>query len=221
VQENGALGAGRSSFAQAFRPHYLRPASCNLLLPMTYDLLLPTTYDLLSATCDLCLLYPGRGVAIMRHPWTHPRTNPGRRELLPPPIVVPVHPASLDALLEKEWLLTNRLGAYASSTVIGCNTRRYHALLVAATNPPVGRLAASRSSWRTWKPAGRSSSWAANEFSGAFAPRGFDFLVEFRNDVCPRSSTAAAGWNWSRRSRWPTPPARSPSATRCGAGRPP
>src|SRR6201999_883125 len=39
-----------------------------------------------------------------------------------------------------EWLETNGLGGYASSTVSGANTRRYHGLLVAATTPPVGRV---------------------------------------------------------------------------------
>lgn len=39
----------------------------------------------------------------------------------------------------KEWLLTNGLGGFASSTIIGLNTRRYHGLLVAAVTPPVDR----------------------------------------------------------------------------------
>ncbi len=40
----------------------------------------------------------------------------------------------------KEWIVTNGIGGYASSTIAGMNTRRYHGLLVAATTPPVGRL---------------------------------------------------------------------------------
>jgi len=39
----------------------------------------------------------------------------------------------LEAALNLEWLETNGLGGFASSTVIGLNTRRYHGLLVAAT----------------------------------------------------------------------------------------
>ena len=39
----------------------------------------------------------------------------------------------------REWLLTNGLGGFASSTIIGLNTRRYHGLLVAALHPPVDR----------------------------------------------------------------------------------
>src|SRR5215208_7299570 len=48
----------------------------------------------------------------------------------------------LEPFAYQEWLLTNGLGGYASSTVVGCNTRRYHGLLVAATLPPVGRVMA-------------------------------------------------------------------------------
>ncbi len=46
---------------------------------------------------------------------------------------------NLDAVLQREWLVTNGLGSYASSTVAGANTRRYHGLLVAALRPPVAR----------------------------------------------------------------------------------
>jgi len=35
--------------------------------------------------------------------------------------------------IEKEWLLANGIGGYASSTIIGANTRRYHGLLVASS----------------------------------------------------------------------------------------
>lgn len=43
--------------------------------------------------------------------------------------------------IQHEWIETNGLGGWASSTIIGCNTRRYHGLLVAATNPPAERTA--------------------------------------------------------------------------------
>ena len=51
-------------------------------------------------------------------------------------------PLSLDSLLEREWLLTNGTGSYSMGTALGCNTRRYHGLLVAASHPPVGRVLA-------------------------------------------------------------------------------
>ena len=45
----------------------------------------------------------------------------------------------LDAALDREWLITNAIGGYASGTVAGANTRRYHGLLVAALEPPRDR----------------------------------------------------------------------------------
>ena len=42
-------------------------------------------------------------------------------------------------LLEREWLVANGLGGYASGTLAGVGTRRYHGLLVAALPAPVGR----------------------------------------------------------------------------------
>jgi predicted glycogen debranching enzyme len=47
--------------------------------------------------------------------------------------------ATDDALLGREWLVTNGLGGYASGTVVGAATRRYHGLLIAALPNPLGR----------------------------------------------------------------------------------
>jgi len=44
-----------------------------------------------------------------------------------------------DEALSREWLVTNGIGGYASSTVLGANTRRYHGLLVASFPPPLER----------------------------------------------------------------------------------
>ena len=41
--------------------------------------------------------------------------------------------------LEKEWIITNGIGGYASATIIGANTRKYHGLLIAPINPPSNR----------------------------------------------------------------------------------
>ena len=38
---------------------------------------------------------------------------------------------TLEEGLKKEWLITNGIGGYSSSTIIGANTRKYHGLLVA------------------------------------------------------------------------------------------
>src|SRR5689334_22013850 len=46
---------------------------------------------------------------------------------------------NFDSAIAAEWLCTNGLGGYASSTVAGANTRKYHGLLVVAAHPPVQR----------------------------------------------------------------------------------
>src|SRR5215472_11398761 len=45
-----------------------------------------------------------------------------------------------DPHLREEWLVTNGLGGYASGTVSGAITRRYHGLLIAALPNPHGRM---------------------------------------------------------------------------------
>jgi len=44
------------------------------------------------------------------------------------------------ALIEREWLVTNGLGGYASGTISGACTRRYHGLLIASLPAPLGRI---------------------------------------------------------------------------------
>jgi len=48
--------------------------------------------------------------------------------------------AETEPLLTREWLVTNGLGGYASGTVSGALTRRYHGLLIAALSAPTGRV---------------------------------------------------------------------------------
>jgi glycogen debranching enzyme len=46
----------------------------------------------------------------------------------------------LPKMKNDEWLEADGLGGFASGTVSGIRTRRYHALLLAATKPPAGRV---------------------------------------------------------------------------------
>jgi predicted glycogen debranching enzyme len=48
-------------------------------------------------------------------------------------------PEEVDRLLSREWLVANGLGGYASTSLVGACTRRYHGLLVAALPAPIGR----------------------------------------------------------------------------------
>jgi len=47
--------------------------------------------------------------------------------------------SDFDRAIQLEWIVTNGLGGYASSTVLNINTRKYHGLLITAFNPPVDR----------------------------------------------------------------------------------
>jgi predicted glycogen debranching enzyme len=92
---------------------------------------------------------------------------------------------SLDAALNREWLETNGLGGFASSTIIGLNTRRYHGLLVAATKPPVGRMVLLSKFEETLFIEGRAFDLSANCYPGAVHPQGFRYLQQFRLDPFP------------------------------------
>ncbi|HKZ02754.1 MAG TPA: amylo-alpha-1,6-glucosidase [Pyrinomonadaceae bacterium] len=92
---------------------------------------------------------------------------------------------NLESSLSCEWLETNGLGGFASSTVIGLNTRRYHSLLTAATKPPVGRLVLLSKLEETLVIEGRRYDLSCNEYTGGIHPRGFMFQTQFRLDPFP------------------------------------
>jgi predicted glycogen debranching enzyme len=91
----------------------------------------------------------------------------------------------LDAALSREWLETNGLGGFASSTIIGLNTRRYHGLLVAATKPPAGRMLLLSKLEETVVVGGNRYELGANQYPGVIHPTGYQYLREFRLDPFP------------------------------------
>ena len=82
----------------------------------------------------------------------------------------------LETALRREWLETNGLGGFASSTIIGLNTRRYHGLLVAATKPPVGRLVLLSKLEETLSIDGKRFDLSANRYPGVIHPQGFSSI---------------------------------------------
>jgi predicted glycogen debranching enzyme len=91
----------------------------------------------------------------------------------------------LDAALRREWLETNGIGGFASSTIIGLNTRRYHGLLTAATRPPVGRFVLLSKLEETLFISGQPFDLSANRYPGVVHPKGFRYLKQFRLDPFP------------------------------------
>src|SRR5437867_9443635 len=89
------------------------------------------------------------------------------------------------ASTSREWLETNGLGGFSSSTIIGLNTRRYHGLLTAATKPPVGRIVMLSKLEDTLAIDGRRYELSANQYPGAVHPQGFNYQTGFSLDPFP------------------------------------
>ena len=87
---------------------------------------------------------------------------------------------SWEQALAHEWLVTDGLGGYASGTVLGPQTRRYHGVLVAPLAPPLGRHVLV-SKFEEWLEVDRQRyPLSANEFQdGTITPRGFEHLARF------------------------------------------
>jgi len=82
--------------------------------------------------------------------------------------------------MRREWLVTNGLGGYASGTIVGLPTRRYHGLLVAALEPPVARtvLVAGLVEWVRYN--GQRWPLSVFEYSdGTIDPHGYRHLQSF------------------------------------------
>ncbi len=98
-------------------------------------------------------------------------------------VSVPTTGKSIDELLSREWLLTNGRGGFASSTIVGCNIRRYHSLLVGSLNPPVNRIMALSNCFEEVTCDDKVFNLSTVEFDGKILPDGFKFLERFSQDI--------------------------------------
>src|SRR5450755_649859 len=89
---------------------------------------------------------------------------------------------SRELLLNREWLVTNGLGGYASGTVSGAITRRYHGLLIAALPAPLGRMVmwSHVSEFLRFDDNDVVSLGGEERAGGKLDLQGADFLQEFR-----------------------------------------
>lgn len=100
---------------------------------------------------------------------------------------------NLDEVIRREWLETNGLGGWASSTISGAHSRRYHGLLVAATKPPVGRMVMLSKFDETIVVGDGRFELSTNRYPGAVHPQGFTFLKSFEKEIFPRFQYEAGG----------------------------
>jgi len=99
----------------------------------------------------------------------------------------------LEEAIQKEWIITNGLGGYASSTVLGVNTRKYHGLLVAALHPPRDRRMFLAKLDEDISIESNVYRLGANEFQTGFFPQGYVFLKEFSVSPFPKYVYAVQG----------------------------
>ena len=92
---------------------------------------------------------------------------------------------NLERALSLEWLETNGLGGFASGTVAGANTRRYHALLLTARNPPSERFVFVNHLEEWIDIEGRSYSLSTNLYLNAVHPEGYKQCTGFTTDPWP------------------------------------
>jgi predicted glycogen debranching enzyme len=101
--------------------------------------------------------------------------------------------ANLESALNKEWLETNSLGGYASSTVVGINTRRYHGLLVAALKPPVDRILLVSRVDEVLIIGKERYEISSSEYENTVYPKGYRYLEEVRLDLYPTFTYVVGG----------------------------
>lgn len=91
---------------------------------------------------------------------------------------------NLEEGLKREWLITNGIGGYASSTIIGANTRRYHGLLVAPLNPPAKRNLILSKLDESIELAGKKYDLYTN-VGKEYISHGYNYMQSFSKEILP------------------------------------
>ena len=91
---------------------------------------------------------------------------------------------NLENGLNKEWVITNGIGGYASSTIIGANTRRYHGLLMAPIIPPAKRMLILSKIDESIEIDGKKYDLFTN-IGKCFIKHGYEYQVSFVKEFMP------------------------------------
>ena len=122
----------------------------------------------------------------------------------------------LPAAERREWLCTNGIGGFASGTVAGSLTRRYHGLLVAALEPPLGRTLLVAKVDDTIAYDGAGASLATNRWvGGAIDPQGYRAIERFVLDGSTPVWTYAVGDALVEKRVWMEPGANTTYVRYC------
>ena len=91
---------------------------------------------------------------------------------------------SFEEGLQKEWIITNGIGGFSSSTVIGVNTRKYHGLLIAPLMPPARRFLILSKVDESVEIEGNTYELYTN-IGKNYITKGCKYQTEFTKDVVP------------------------------------
>lgn len=91
---------------------------------------------------------------------------------------------NLKSKLKREWLITNGIGGFSSQTMLGCNTRKYHGLLVAPLTPPARRFLILSKLDESIETNGKKYDLFTNIAKGDIS-EGYQYLLDFKKDYLP------------------------------------
>ncbi|EKD51072.1 MAG: Glycogen debranching enzyme, partial [uncultured bacterium] len=94
---------------------------------------------------------------------------------------------NLESSLRCEWLETNGLGGYASTTIVGCHTRKYHGLLVATLPEHNAKFVLLSKMGGAIRVGGYVFNLSTNKFPGVFHPTGHKYIESFEYDTHPKT----------------------------------
>lgn len=106
---------------------------------------------------------------------------------------------NLEYSLEREILLSNRAGGYVNTTIVGCNTRKYHGLLVV----PIKHFGAEKhillsTLHESLIQHGKSFNLGINSYGDVYDPRGHKYIIDFELDYAPVITYRVGGMRFTK-----------------------
>ena len=94
--------------------------------------------------------------------------------------------------LKRDWVITNGIGGYCSQSALGCNTRKYHGLLVAPLTPPARRFLVLSKVDESIETEGKQYNLYTNIANGDIS-EGYEYLTDFKKEYIPIFTYKVAG----------------------------
>lgn len=110
---------------------------------------------------------------------------------------------NLEYSLQREMLCTDRMGDYMNTTIVGCNTRKYHGLMVCPVEEQgEGNFVLLSSLDETVVQHNQSFNLAIHRFPGVYEPRGHKYIIDFRYTPNPSITYRVGGVKLKKELLW-------------------